>query len=313
MISSLDLFIGFACFIFGLLIGSFLNVVIYRVPLEKSVVFPNSFCPNCNNPVKPYDNIPVLSYLILGGKCRFCKIAISPVYPMVELLVGILYLLCFLKVRSQFSLPAYEQTLVDIFEQMQTVPPSILQIDNPQFYLTLFADIVFVSLIAPLVFIDLKHQILPDVITKPAIVVMTILRLLAPDPLLTATTRATFNLTNWADWAVVLLAAAIGAAVGGSSLWLVREAYFLLRKQEGMGLGDVKMMLFVGAFLGWQLTVLTIFLASLLGSLIGIVLMLIQGRNMQMKIPFGVFLGPAAIIALFIGQSLIAWYLALYQ
>src|SRR5215813_3374251 len=283
MILSLDFLIGFACFVFGLLIGSFLNVVIYRVPLEKSVVFPNSFCPNCNNPVKPYDNIPVLSYLILAGKCRFCKVSISPIYPMVELLVGILYLLCFLKVRSQFSL-----------------------LDNERlFYLTLFADIVFVSLIAPLVFIDMKHQILPDVITKPAVIVLLILRVLAPDPVITATTRAMFNLVNWSDWAVALLAAVIGALVGGGSLWLVREAYFRLRKQEGMGLGDVKMMLFVGAFLGWQLTLLTIFLASLIGSIIGVILMLVRGRDMQMKIPFGVFLGPAAILSLFIGQPLI--------
>jgi leader peptidase (prepilin peptidase)/N-methyltransferase len=291
MVLSLDFVIGFTCFILGLLIGSFLNVVIYRVPLEKSVVFPNSFCPNCSNPVKPYDNIPVLSYLILGGKCRFCKIAISPIYPAVELLVGILYLLCFFKVRSQFSLLS----------------------DERQFYFTLLADIVFVSLIVPLVFIDLQHQLLPDVITKPGILVMTILRVLAPDPVITATTRATFNLVNWSDWAVALLAAVIGALVGGGSLWLVREAYFRLRKQEGMGLGDVKMMLFVGAFLGWQLTLLTIFLASLIGSIIGVILMLIQGRNMQMKIPFGVFLGPAAILSLFIGQPLIAWYIGMYR
>ena len=159
----------------------------------------------------------------------------------------------------------------------------------------------------------MKHQILPDVITKPAVVVLLVLRVLTPDPVITSATRATFNLVNWSDWAVALLAAAIGAIVGGGSLWLVREAYFRLRKVEGMGLGDVKMMLFVGAFLGWQLTLLTIFLASLIGSLIGIILMLAQGRNMQMKIPFGVFLGPAAILSLFIGQPLIAWYLSMYR
>jgi leader peptidase (prepilin peptidase)/N-methyltransferase len=141
---------------------------------------------------------------------------------------------------------------------------------------------------------------------------MLVLRALAPDPLVTAATRQTFHLTSWPDWGVALVGAAIGAAVGGGSLWLVRAAYALLRKVEGMGLGDVKMMLFVGAFLGWQLTAFTIFLASLLGSIVGITLITLRGGNAKMELPFGVFLGPAAIIALFVGQSFIRWYLGMY-
>jgi leader peptidase (prepilin peptidase)/N-methyltransferase len=286
-----DVPVGVVVTIFGLLIGSFLNVVIYRVPLGESIVFPGSRCPKCDTPVRAYDNIPVLSYLFLGGKCRNCRVRISITYPSVELLVGILYLFCFLKVHNQYS---YEN---------QTV----------EFYFHLVANIIFVSLIVPLIFIDLEHKLLPDVITKPALVLMLILRVLAPDPVVLVATRQTFHLTGWADWAVALVGSGLGALVGGGSLWLVRELYYRLRKVEGMGLGDVKMMLFVGAFLGWQLTALTIFIASLLGSIVGVTLILARGGNMKMEIPFGVFLGPAAIISLFVGQSFIAWYLSMYR
>ncbi len=283
--------VGIVVFIFGLLIGSFLNVVIYRVPLGESIVFPGSHCPNCNAQIKAYDNIPVLGYLWLGGKCRGCKIRISPVYPLVELLVGALYFLCFLKVSNQFP---------------------VIEHGSIQYWFALIANIVFVSLIVPLIFIDMRYKLLPDVITKPGLLLMLLLRALAPDPIVTSMTRETFHLTAWPDWSVALMGSAIGAAVGGGSLWLVREAYFRLRKVEGMGLGDVKMMLFVGAFLGWQLTGLTIFLASLLGSIVGITLIALRGGNTKMEIPFGVFLGPAAIIALFVGQSFIRWYLTMY-
>jgi leader peptidase (prepilin peptidase) / N-methyltransferase len=291
MIIPADFPIGIAVFVFGLLIGSFLNVVIYRVPLEESIVFPGSHCPNCNAKIKAYDNIPVLGYLWLGGKCRNCKVRISPVYPLVELLVGILFFLCYLKVSNQFQ-----------EEQHGT----------SAYWLMMAANIIFVSIIVPLIFIDLRYKILPDVITKPALPVLLLLRALAPDPVVTATTRETFHITSWPDWGVALLGSAIGAAVGGGSLWLVRWLYFLVRKEEGMGLGDVKMMLFVGAFLGWQLTFMTIFLASLLGSIIGISMIAIGGGTSKTQIPFGVFLGPAAIIALFVGQRLLQWYLGMY-
>lgn len=273
-------FFGGALFVFGLIIGSFLNVVIYRLPRHESIAFPGSHCPACNAPIKPYDNIPVLSYSILGGRCRSCAVRISPVYPAVELLVGVLYLLCFL--RDGLSL-------------------------------ILLADLVFVSLIVPLVFIDLHHKLLPNLITYPGFVVLLALRLLAPDPWILAHTPRWFGLERGPDWAVALLGSALGAAVGAGSLWLVREAYFRLRKVEGMGLGDVKMMLMAGAFLGWQLTLLTIFLGSLLGSIIGVLMIALRGGNMRMAIPFGVFLGPAAIIALYIGPAFIEWYAGMYR
>ncbi len=273
-------FLGLAIALFGLIIGSFLNVVIYRLPKGESLAFPGSHCPRCDKPVKAYDNIPVVSYLILGGKCRSCKVKISPIYPTVELLVAALYLLLYFK---------------------------------DGWTLTLLADAVFVSLIVPLVFIDLEHQLLPDKINKPGLLVMTALRVLAPDPWINESTRSMFGDIASAEWTVTLIGAAVGAAVGGGSLWLVREAYYRLKKVEGMGLGDVKMMLMVGAFVGWKLAFLTIFMSSLIGSIVGLLLVRVRRGSMKMEIPFGVFLGPAAIISLFIGEKLIEWYLGFYS
>ena len=273
-------FFGGALFVFGLIIGSFLNVVIYRLPKRESIVFPGSHCPACDAVIKPYDNIPVLSYAILGGRCRSCAVRISPVYPAVELLVGVLYLLCFIR------------------DGLHPI---------------LVADLVFVSLIVPLVFIDLHHKLLPNLITYPGFVILLALRLIAPDPWILAHTPRWFGLERGPDWALTLLGSALGALAGAGSLWLVREAYFRLRRVEGMGLGYVKMMLMVGAFLGWQLTLLTIFLGSLLGSIIGVLMIARRGGNMRMAIPFGVFLGPAAIIALYVGPAFIEWYARIYR
>jgi len=278
-------FIGISVFVFGLLIGSFLNVVIYRVPKRESIVFPGSHCPACDIAIKPYDNIPVVSYAILGGRCRNCGAGISPVYPAVELLVALLYVSVFLKVINQY--------------------PDL----GLRFWLTLVADTLFVSLIVPLVFIDLRHKLLPNVITYPGVVLMFVMRMLAPDPWQLARTPTLLVSAGRPDWVRAMVGAALGAAVGGGSLWLVREAYFRLRHVEGMGLGDVKMMLMVGAFLGWQLTMFKIFMASLLGSIIGVLLIAMRDANMKMELQFGAFLGPSSIIALFVGQDLIDWYL----
>jgi leader peptidase (prepilin peptidase)/N-methyltransferase len=271
--------VGIAIFIFGLIIGSFLNVVIYRLPLDESVVFPGSHCPACNASIQAYDNIPVFSYIALGGKCRSCRVRISPIYPAVELLVGLLYLLLYFKDGLS---------------------------------LLLLADTVFVSLIVPLVFIDLHHKILPNAITYPGFPLMVLLRLLTTDSEIVRSKLWAADLVQSPEWAVALTGSLLGAAVGGGSLWLIREAYYRLRHVEGMGLGDVKMMLMVGAYLGWSITILTIFVASLLGSIIGLMLIWLRGGTMKMEIPFGVFLGPSSIIALFFGQRLIEWYLSLY-
>jgi leader peptidase (prepilin peptidase)/N-methyltransferase len=278
-------FFGIVVFIFGLLIGSFLNVVIYRLPLGESIVFPGSHCPACDAAINWYDNIPVVSYTILRGRCRSCLTQISSIYPAVELLVACLYLLLFIIRRDQVITGSW---------------------------LPLLGDIVFVSLIVPLVFIDLRYKLLPNAITYPGLALLLMLRALAPDPWILSHTPHIFG-PGAPVWALSMFGSLLGAAVGGGALWLVREVYYRLRHVEGMGLGDVKMMLMVGAFLGWQLTLLTIFIGSLLGSLIGIVLILRGGGSMKTQIPFGVFLGPAAIIALLVGQRLIEGYVRMYQ
>jgi leader peptidase (prepilin peptidase) / N-methyltransferase len=285
-------------FVFGLLIGSFLNVVIYRVPLGESIVLPASHCPHCNTAIKPYDNVPVLSYVVLGGKCRSCRTSISPIYPAIELLVAILFLLAFITVGN---LPEFH-----IFDNHNMLVPA-------RFWLTLAGDLAFVSFIVPLVFIDLRHMLLPDALTYPGLAVLFVLRLLAPDPWQIRRTPHWFGLTAQNEWALAAVGAVLGMLAGGGTLWLIRWAYQKLRHVEGMGLGDVKMMLMVGAFLGWQLTLLTIFLGSLLGSIIGVLMIARRGGNMRMAIPFGVFLGPAAIIALYVGPAFIEWYAGIYR
>jgi len=271
-------FLGFMAFIFGLIIGSFLNVVIHRLPRDESIVLPPSHCPECGYEIKPYDNIPIISYLLLRGRCRTCRAAISPVYPAVELLVGCLYLSFFLLRRGL----------------------------TPEF----FVDIVFVSLIVPLVFIDYQHMLLPNAITYPGLVLGFILRLLVPVPYLDQL-RAMPALHSWPGWAVSLVGSGLGALAGGGVLWVIRKTYFLVMRREGMGRGDEKMMFMVGAVLGWQLTIVTIFFAALAGSIVGVLLIWLRGGTMKTAIPFGVFLGPAAIVALAVGEKIVAWYLGL--
>jgi leader peptidase (prepilin peptidase)/N-methyltransferase len=267
--------------VFGAIIGSFLNVVIHRVPLEESIVFTNSRCPSCGGVIAFYDNIPVLSYALLGAKCRHCKEHISFRYPAVELLTAAL----FVGVAWHNGLSA-----------------------------ALPFDLVFASALLVLVFIDAEHMILPNVITYPGIVFALVARIAIP--YLTGTPHfddipslSQGALSDMPIWVTSLVGALIGALVGGGSLWLMGWTWEKLRGVEAMGLGDVKMMFMVGAYLGWRLTILTIFVGVLTGSIIGIFLMARQGqRNMQMLLPFGVFLGLGAIAALLFGAPLVEWY-----
>jgi leader peptidase (prepilin peptidase)/N-methyltransferase len=272
--------------ILGAIIGSFLNVVIHRLPREESIAFPNSRCPACGAAIASYDNLPLLSYLILRGRCRSCSAGISLRYPAVELLTALLYIAVTWRDGLTGMLPF---------------------------------DLIFVSAVVALVFIDAEHMILPNAITYPGIVFALVARLAIPYLSATAHFDDVGPLTagmlhGLPVWAASLIGAVIGGLIGGGSLWLMGWTWEKLRGIEAMGLGDVKMMFMVGAYLGWRLTILTIFMGVLSGSIIGIALMLRQGRkDMQMLLPFGVFLGIGAIAALLIGTRIVEWYASQYR
>lgn len=268
-------------FLFGAVVGSFLNVVIHRVPNRQSIVFPNSSCPKCGNAIKAYDNIPILSWLILGGNCRNCKEKISFRYPAVELLHALLWLLVFWQIGFAPFLP------VALF---------------------------FTSAILALMFIDAEHMILPDLITYPLIILAFSVRLIYPIVFsgFSFSDMEFYPLTAMSgqpEWLVSVVGAVLGALAGGGSLWLIGEIWKRLRGVDAMGLGDVKMMLGVGALLGWRQTILSIFLAAFAGALIGIVLIAKdRDKGLQAQIPFGIFLGIGSIAALLFGERMIGWY-----
>jgi len=272
-------------FIFGAAIGSFLNVVIHRVPIGESIVFPNSACPNCGLAIKPYDNIPLLSWAALRGKCRNCKAPISARYIAVELLTALLFVV------------VYWQVGFDAF---------------------LIVALAFVASMIALIFIDAEHMILPNVITYPLLVFSILVRIVFPNIF----AGRYINDIGW--WPLIfsdgqtsilasLAGALLGAVVGGGFLWLVGAVWKRLRGVEAMGLGDVKMMAAVGALLGWRLTLLSTFLAAFVGAVIGVILISKQkDRDMQTQIPFGIFLGAGSVIALLFGDRIITWYLSTF-
>ncbi len=268
--------IGIFVFIFGLVIGSFLNVCIIRIPQRKSIVMPASACAKCGVPIRPYDNIPVLSWLLLGRKCRACKAEISGMYPLVELLTALLFVGCYMA----FGLTA---------EALKWA--------------------IFSALVIVLVFTDLRERILPDVVNYTGFALGLALSFLTLPTDGTALWLANrmFDFPPPAPM-ISFLDALLGAALGGGLLWLVSEAYFRLRGREGMGLGDVKMMLMVGAFLGPKRTLLTIFAGSLLGSILGLAFMAARRKDSNYELPFGTFLGMAALLVVFFGTPVVSWY-----
>lgn len=275
-------FVAYICvFIVGACVGSFLNVVIHRIPNEESIIFPNSACPNCKNAIKPYDNLPILSWLILRGKCRNCKNPISARYPAVELLTALLYMLVYWRVGFDWFLPV---------------------------------ALIFTTTMVALIFIDAENMILPDVINYPLLVFALLVRILFPI-FVSAEYFADIKifplnyLAGYPLWLVSLIGAILGGLAGGGSLWLVGWLWEKLRGVEAMGFGDVKMMFAVGALLGWRLTFLSIFLGAFFGSIIGIIW---KKKDMQAEIPFGIFLGLGSIAALLFGESLIKWYLQMF-
>jgi len=266
-------------FLFGLAIGSFLNVCILRIPADKSITRPRSSCPACGAAIAPYDNVPVLSWLMLGGKCRACKAPISPMYPLVELLTGLLFVACYL---------VFGVTV-------ETLKWS-----------------AFAALLMVLTVTDVRERILPDEVNFFG---------LGAGLLFSLFTRPIDGSALWIAnrWfafpppapALSFADALLGAAAGSGLLWAVSEGYFRLRGREGMGLGDVKMMAAVGAFVGLKRTLLTILLGSLLGSVIGIILISVTKKGRDYELPFGTFLGAGALLVVFFGTPALQWYQSL--
>jgi leader peptidase (prepilin peptidase)/N-methyltransferase len=243
----------------GLFLGSFMNVCIYRLPRKLSPVRPRSGCPKCGHMLAWYENVPVLSYLFLRGKCRSCGTRISPMYPIIESITGAMFLAGYL-----------------------WYGPSAL----------LVVRLLFGCAMIVLFVIDLQHKILPNVITLPGIVVGLLLSEVAGP--------------GW-------LASLIGLAVGAGSLFVIAEVYYRVRHEEGLGMGDVKMLGMIGAFLGWKLVLVTLVLSSVAGSLVGIGVLITKKESLKYALPFGTFLAVAAMVAAVAGDSLVNWYLQFYQ
>jgi leader peptidase (prepilin peptidase) / N-methyltransferase len=246
-------------FIYGALLGSFANVIIYRLPLGESVVKPRSHCRNCRNMVAWFDNIPIVSFLMLRGRCRHCQAQFSWRYPLVEFLMGLIF--CALYLHLGFS-----------------------------FFL--LEAIIFSFGLVTVSFIDLDHMILPDVFTLSGIVIGLVGAAINPDR--------------------TIVEALIGVLAGGGFLWAISTIYFLLRKQEGMGGGDIKLLAWIGAVLGWQSVPFVILSSSLFGTLVGLVVMSRTKGGMQTAIPFGPYLALGALFFIFGGSQLAHAYISLF-
>jgi leader peptidase (prepilin peptidase) / N-methyltransferase len=301
-----DPFLASAIFVLGLAFGSFLNVCVYRLPLGLSVVSPRSACPKCKHPIAFYDNIPVLSWLILRGRCRRCKARISPRYLMIEVITGLLFVACYAVFGLTLSTLKY---------------------------------CTFSFLLLGLIFTDAETKLLPDKLTLPGLALGLIFSLFVPvNDLASQFLSGAVNLPF--SGAILLrifslLDSGLGAAVGASFIYGAGAIYLRWRGMEGMGLGDVKLMAMIGAFLGIKLTVFTIFAGSVAGSLFGLSTVLIvwlkrthrfmkrlanpqaarrrgwQSAQMVYRfyqMPFGVFLGGTALFALFFGNHVLRWY-----
>ncbi len=279
-LAAFDFSFYLAAFAFGLAIGSFLNVCIHRLPKGESIVHPRSRCPHCGQMIAAYDNVPVLSYLWLRGRCRHCHSRISPFYPLIELLTGLTFLL--------------------VYHRWGISPPAV-------------KAVLLASALIVLIFTDLRERLLPDRITFPGIAAGFLFALWLP--LEDGTAALLLRLLGGPNLPAVLLSIAdalLGALLGAGLLFALGEIWYRLRRVEAMGLGDVKMMGMVGLFLGIKLTVLTLLLGSLLGSLLGGLFLLLAGKDTRYELPFGTFLGVAALIALFWGPQLVASYLSLF-
>jgi leader peptidase (prepilin peptidase)/N-methyltransferase len=263
----MPLLFSVAAFAIGAIWGSFLNVVIHRYPRQQSVVFPPSHCPHCDAHIAAYDNIPLVSYLWLRGRCRSCRAPISARYPLIELANGLFYLAVFQRTGLTWGF----------------VPIAAL-----------------VSMTLVLIHIDAEIQILPDVIDLPGVAIGLVMATLHFGALYPDLTLAS-----------TLLESAAGAAAGAGVLLAIGMTYKLVRKVEGMGLGDVKMMAMLGAVLGWEPLLPLMLIASVTGAIVGLFVAARSEHGMKIAIPFGVFLGFAFLVELFFGHTLSDWYVSL--
>jgi leader peptidase (prepilin peptidase)/N-methyltransferase len=252
---SLDYIMTIFSFMLGLAVGSFLNVCIYRIPLKKSIVNPPSSCPQCGERIRFYDNIPLISYIVLLGRCRKCGKPISIGYPLVELIMGLLSLCLFVKYKL-----------------------------SHQYFLFL----VFSASLIVISFIDLRHQIIPDIISIPGIAIGLLISLIFRD-------------ITWYD-------SLIGIIGGGGILYLVAHVFAMLTGKEGMGGGDIKLLAMIGAWMGWLPLPFIIIISSLTGAVIGGLSLLFTRQGLRAKIPFGPFLTLGALVYLFLGNELLLWY-----
>lgn len=242
--------------IFGAIVGSFLNVVILRLPAEdQSIVYPASHCPQCSAPLHWYENIPIVSFLFLRGKCGHCRLPISVQYPLVELAMALL-----------------ATAIVSTFQ---------LTIAAAGYFL-------FSAALLVIIVIDIHHQIIPDVISLPGIILGFLFSFVSP----TVTWQSSL----------------IGLIGGGGVLYAVAFLYFLLRKVDGMGGGDIKLLAMIGAWLGWQSLPFVIFASSLSGSIVGLIAMLYQKKGGRTRIPFGPFLSVSALIYTFYAEKILYFF-----
>lgn len=271
-------YISFLVFCFGACMGSFLNVCIYRIPLEQSVIKPRSHCPHCKKEIAWYDNLPLFSYFILKAKCRHCGESISSRYVIVEAMTAALFLLVWLKLPILMMPPPFALTPV--------FAPAII----PVFWLVVFG-------LALGTFVDLEHMIIPDRVSLGGIVLGLVFSSLVP------------ALHAQPDGYGGFLSAFLGAAVGVGILWFVAVLGKLIFRKDAMGMGDVKLMGAIGAFLGWPSVLFTLLVSSFLGAGVGLTLVATGKKEMQSRIPYGPYIALAALIWLLWGPSIWNVYL----
>jgi leader peptidase (prepilin peptidase)/N-methyltransferase len=240
-------------------VGSFLNVCIFRLPRHESIVYPGSRCTSCGRALSWYENLPIVGWIWLRGRCRTCRAPVSWMYPVVEAVTALMFLGGYL---------VYEFTPLGVVR------------------------VFFASALIVLFVTDLQHRILPNTITLPGIAIGCVCSFFLPP--------------GWRD-------SLIGILVGGGVLFAIAEGYYWIRGEEGLGMGDVKLLAMIGAFLGWKLVLLTLVLSSVAGSIIGMALIVSQRGDLKYALPFGTFLALGAVVSAVWGTPIVDWYFAFYQ